>query len=93
MKLGTQIQLSDGRIGTVVFNGLCGVGIKWGQHDPDPKDFENTHGDIFDSNPPLNWPWRYDAMLRDPWKGAAEEEPGVEFVGEDFEVIRAGYDF
>jgi hypothetical protein len=32
MKLGTRIKLSDGRIGTVVFNGLIGVGIKWGEH-------------------------------------------------------------
>ena len=38
MKLGTQIRLPDGREGTVVYNSLIGVGIKWGLHDPDPED-------------------------------------------------------
>jgi len=30
MKLGTVVRLPDGREGTVVFNSLIGVGIKWG---------------------------------------------------------------
>ena len=43
MKLGTQIRFSDGRIATVIYNSLVGVGIKWGSHDPDTKDFESTN--------------------------------------------------
>ena len=29
IKLGTQIKLKDGRIGTVVYNDLIKIGIKW----------------------------------------------------------------
>jgi hypothetical protein len=43
MKLGTHIRFKDGREGTVVYNSLVGVGVKWGIHYPDPKDFENTN--------------------------------------------------
>ena len=32
MKVGTIIELLDGKRGTVVYNGLDGVGIKWGEH-------------------------------------------------------------
>lgn len=46
MKLGAHVLLPDGREGTVVFNGLSGVGIKWGLHDPDPSDFDGTNGGI-----------------------------------------------
>jgi len=38
MRLGTKVWLPDGRVGTVVYNSLIGVGIKWGLHDPDPPD-------------------------------------------------------
>ena len=30
MKPGTYVRLPDGRMGTVVYNGLDGVGIRWG---------------------------------------------------------------
>ena len=32
-KVGTIVRVPDGRIGTVVYNGLDGIGIKWGEHD------------------------------------------------------------
>ncbi len=85
-KLGSHIRLPDGREGTTVFNGLCGVGIKWGLHDPPPEDFENTSGDVFGGEPPTDWPWFAEAYLREHWPGA-----DAECVGEDFEVIREGY--
>ena len=92
MKLGTQVKLPDGRMGTVVFNGLVGVGIKWGLHDPPPEDFENTHGDLFDIEPPANFKWNPDALLREPFKTCKENGYNPEdCVGKDFEVIRAGY--
>lgn len=81
-KLGTIVHLPDGRIGTTVYNGLDGVGIKWGRHWPDPRDFEGTSGGLLNDKPRLHpWPWYPDAMLRNPYPGA-----DVECVGEDFEI-------
>lgn len=91
MKLGTQIRLSDGRVGTVVYNSLIGVGIKWGLHNPDQADFEGTDGNTVSGGAPDEWPWEPDALLRDPWPGC--ERHGFspeECVGEDYEVIRGG---
>lgn len=85
MRLGTQIKLPDGRIGTAVFNGLTGVGIKWGLHNPDPDDFKGTDGNTFQSGTPSeDWPWEPDAMLRKP---EMSELLGMECVGEEYEVI------
>jgi len=87
-KLGTQVRLPDGRVGTVVFNGLCGVGIKWGLHDPPAEDFRGTYGDISASEKPSDWPWFPDALLRTPWEGC--ERAGFtaeQCVGETFEII------
>jgi len=86
MKLGTKIRLPDGREGTVVYNSIIGVGIKWGLHDPDPADFEGTSGDTFDGKVGENWPWRPDALLRDP-KIKFLERCGMELVGDRFEII------
>jgi hypothetical protein len=58
----------------VVFNGLCGVGIKWGRHDPDPAIFVGSVGDLGkigvhgEESPDLS-EWAPDALLRDPWPG------------------------
>jgi len=67
-RLGTQVRLPDGRDATVVYNGLEGVGVKLGLHDPPETDFEGTSGGCL-ANPPLpiNWPWRPDLLLRCPW--------------------------
>ena len=85
MKLGTQIRLSDGREGTVVYNSLIGVGIKWGLHNPDPADFEGTTGNTVNEEPRENWPWEPDALLREP--NSALERFGMECVGRDYEII------
>lgn len=92
MKIGTHVRLADGRLGTVVFNGLSGAGIKWGRHHPSPKDFEGTSGDCFapDGGSPArapDWLWTPDAMLRDPRLQHLFKEP---CVGEDYEVISDG---
>ena len=93
-KLGTRVRLADGREGTVVFNGLCGVGIKWGLHDPPAEDFEGAHGDVasigvrVDFQPSPDWPWEPDALLREPWDGCERSGFNAEqCVGTDFEVI------
>ena len=83
MKLGTKVKLSDGRIGTVVYNSLDGVGIKWGEHNPDPKDFEGTHGGLFESETvPEDFKWYPDAMLRNPYPSAT-----LPCVGTEYEVL------
>jgi len=91
MKLGTQIRLPDGREGTVVFNSLFGVGIKWGLHNPDPEDFVDTSGSMFrDDDKPESWPWRPDALLRVPFRKDAFVDFGFSdenCVGENYEII------
>lgn len=84
MKVGTHIRMADGRDGTVVYNGLDGVGVKWGIHYPDEADFEGTSGNCFEPDPPLpdDWPWCPDAMLRDSYPSA-----DLPCVGTDFETI------
>lgn len=88
MKLGTHIKLPDGRVGTVVYNGLDGVGIKWGRHAPKPEDFEGTTGGLFDDTEGLKarglwpFPWLPDAMLREPYKYA-----DLPCVGNDYELL------
>lgn len=86
-KLGTHIRLPDGREATVVFNGLCGVGVKFGLHDPPEHDFTGTSGDLLapaGESPARNndWPWAPEAYLRDDWPGA-----DLECVGEVCDVI------
>lgn len=88
-RLGTQIRLPDGREATTVFNGLTGIGIKWGLHYPKPEDFKGTAGDFFEfmgveKQMPEDWPWEPDAMLREP---EISEKLGMECVGEDYEII------
>lgn len=96
MKLGTQIRFANGAEATVVFNSLIGVGVKWGLHDPDPKEFEGTHGGLFgeEASLPVGWQWEPEALLRDPWPGC--ERCGFvpeQCVGNDYEVTRPGVDF
>lgn len=88
MKLGTQIRFRDGREGTVVYNSLVGVGIKWGIHDPDPADFEGTDGNTTQNGAPADFKWEPDALLREPELG---ELLGMECVGIDYEILRIGF--
>ncbi len=89
MKLGTQIEFNDGRVGTVIYNSLIGVGIVWGLHEPDPSDFENTDGNTMNNGSPEDWQWEPEALLRDPWDGC--ERCGFtkeQCVGKEYEIIR-----
>jgi hypothetical protein len=87
MKAGTLIKLADGRFGRVVYNGLDGVGIKFGT---DPVDVETImRGDsgLFHNSPDdaeLR-KWQPEAMLRKPYKQRAPD--GLEYVGDDWERV------
>ncbi len=89
-EIGTHVKLPDGRVGTTVYNGLDGIGIKWGIHHPSLEDFEGTSGGCVDipADCPAasdDWPWKPDAMLRDPYPGSGD----AECVGEEYELITA----
>ncbi len=84
-QLGTHVRLADGREGTVVYNSLVGVGIKWGLYRPDPEDFKGTTGNTTRETEPADWEWAPDALLRDPFEGS--ERFNMECVGEDYEII------
>lgn len=91
MKLGTQIRFNDGREATVVYNSLIGVGIKWGLHNPDPKDFENTTGNTIDEEVPKDWIWEPEAILRSPWDGCGKHGFSPEqCVDIGYDIIRHG---
>ena len=88
-KLGTQIRLPDGREATVVYNSLIGVGIKFGLHNPNPKDFENTDGNTVQDKTPENFKWEPDALLRKP---EMSEKLGIPCICDDdgVKIIRYG---
>lgn len=80
MKFGTKITLADGREATVVYNGLDGVGIKWGHYNLSEED---CRGDgVFNrEGKPWDYKWSAEAMLREPYPSAE-----MECVGSDFEI-------
>jgi hypothetical protein len=83
MKAGTIVKLSDGRIGTVVYNSLDGVGIKWGEYNITAADIVG-HGGLFSNDTaPDDYKWFPDAMLRDNYPAAS-----LSCVGEDYEIVR-----
>ena len=95
MKIGTIVRLPNGRVGTVVYHGLDGYGIKWGEHNPAMEDFDGTYGNLVSPSReiPDDWPWFPDAILREPWDGC--ERCGwttEQCVGEDYEIVRAPED-
>lgn len=81
MRAGTIVKLPDGREGTVVYNGLDGVGIKWGRHDVTAEDI-GGHANFNTDEPAEDFKWYPDAMLRDPYQYAE-----LDCVGSDFEVV------
>jgi hypothetical protein len=81
-KLGTQVRLPDGRAGTVVFNSLVGVGIKFGLHNPPPEAFAGTNGNTTKQDKP-GFEWEPDALLRKPEAGSLL---GIPCVCDDSEV-------
>ena len=82
MKAGTIIRLPDGRMGTVVYNSLDGVGIKWGRHNITIDDIQGRGGVFDEDMPEDNYDLYPDAMLREPYPSA-----DIECVGGDYEII------
>lgn len=81
MKPGTVVRLPDGRVGTVVYHGLDGYGIKWGEHEVTEEELGG--GSVFDNRgPPPRYKWLPDAMLRDPNPCIR-----IECVGEVFSIV------
>ena len=87
MKAGTIIRLPDGRVGTVVYSGLDGVGIKWGEHRVTLDDVAGSGCGMIGvyDDVPDEYELFPDAMLRAPYRGAS-----LECVGDDFELVGGG---
>lgn len=85
-KLGTWVKVPDGRIGTVVYNGLDGVGIMWGKKtfSAEEKELILSACPLFSSGKPDDWNEKFSpqAMLRDK---KLEKLIGIECVGEERE--------
>lgn len=88
-QLGTQVKLPDGRLATVVYNSLVGVGVKFGLHDPDPADFDGTDGNTFQDGSDRSFAWQPDALLREPEMSDKIGMPCVCKDG-DVEILRIG---
>ena len=85
MKAGTIVRLPDGREGTVVYNSLDGVGIRWGRIDVDEDVLNAGGGGLFrGAETAAEWAMIPEAMLRDPHQYGS---PGMEYVGSKYEVI------
>jgi len=84
MKAGTIIRLPDGREGTVVYHGLGGYGIQWGRIKVTVEDIEDAMqgANTLFGEPPDDYPYYAEAMLREPYPHA-----DIECVGERFEVM------
>lgn len=80
-QLGTHIRFEDGREATTVYNGLDGVGVKWGIHYPVMEDFP-PFNPFADEEEPEGFKWYPDAMLRSPYSGAK-----LECIDMDYELI------
>ena len=86
MRPGVIVRLPDGSEGTTVYNGLDGVGIKWGRHHVTMADIRGSGG-LFREDIPKDYPWRPDAMLREPYPGA-----DLPCVGSGFTIVGCAED-
>ncbi len=89
MKPGTIIRLPDGREGTVVYHGLDGYGVRFGRIEVNVDAIlSNSNGCVLvgveGAEPPEDWPWFPEAMLRDAYPGVV-----LPCVGEEYEVLDA----
>ena len=84
MRPGTVVKLSDGRVGTVVYHGLDGYGIVWGNRKVDVELVLSA--DSLFRRPPPGYPRDLfpEAMLREPYEGA-----DLPCVGDDYVVAEA----
>lgn len=88
MKPGTIVKLQDGRLGTVVYNGLEGEGIQFGERHLTDDELRLILGcnPLFDHNAPTeDFDLEPEALLRDPYPGAK-----LECVGRVAEIVKDG---
>lgn len=73
MKAGTLIRLADGTFGRVVYNGLDGVGIKYGSAPVDVETIMRGDSGLFADSPndAELQQWAPEAMLREPYSTAS----------------------
>lgn len=84
MRAGMLVELPDGKIGTVVYNGLDGVGIKWGEHKVKQSDISGNGG-ISNDKAPEGYRWFPDAMLRDSYPSRPPN--ATPCVGEKYKTL------
>lgn len=91
MKAGTIVTMADGRVGTVVYNGLDGVGVKWGRYDITARDLRGSGG-LCNDDALADYEWCPDAILREPWNGCERMGWSVEqCVGTDYTTEDEGH--
>lgn len=86
MRFGTIIELPDERRATVVYHGLVGYGVVFGEHhfDADQVQAAMSANPLFGERPPDYPIPEYEALLREKWKTAPD---GIEYVGEEYKVV------
>ncbi|KKL69073.1 hypothetical protein LCGC14_2118570 [marine sediment metagenome] len=82
MKPGTIVELHDGRRGTVVYHGLDGYGIQWGEIEVDVEAILQGNPVFGTEAPQQPWDWEAEAMLREKSQSA-----GIECVGGDYVIV------
>lgn len=87
LPLNTLIRLPDGRQGRVVYKGLDGTGIRFGQHLADIEAISSSPGNALaclgiEREPPEDFTDYAEALLREPYSTAS-----LECVGTKYEVI------
>ena len=88
LPFGSIVEFPDGQLGTVVYNGLDGRGIKWGAHDPDREEVQRYSQHPLTGegeDPPADFRWEVEALLREPYP-----ESRMSCAGEDYRVVRFG---
>lgn len=85
MKPGTLIRLTDGREATVVYHGPDGYGVRFGRIDVD-EDAILSGNPLF-GKAPEDYQYIAQAMLREPSEWSAKLWPGMECLGEEYEVL------
>jgi len=85
MKAGTIVRLEDGREGTVVYHGLDGYGIRFGRHVVDAEMLLAANAMTEATGDDREW--LPEAMLREKSEWSAKLWPGMECVGEEYEVL------
>lgn len=81
MKLGTIIELPDGRIGTICWNHLDGSGGVWGRHD-----FSGVSADFSDDLPAPEFMLREKSIEQSLRNSSHRSD--LECVGEDYAILR-----